>query len=50
MTRQQIADEMTRLQMTGGLTGFQTTRENLPDALRLLAHVMRRSKLSSDRV
>ncbi|MBA3254340.1 MAG: insulinase family protein [Burkholderiaceae bacterium] len=40
MTRQQIADEMTRLQMTGGLTGFQTTRENLPDALRLLAHVM----------
>ena len=41
MTRQQIADEMTRLQMTGGLTGFQTTRENLPDALRLLAQVMR---------
>ncbi len=41
MTRQQIADEMTRLQMTGGITGFQTTRENLPDALRLLAHVMR---------
>ncbi|HVE50645.1 MAG TPA: insulinase family protein, partial [Casimicrobiaceae bacterium] len=41
MTRQQIADEMTRLQMTGGLSGFQTTRENLPDALRLLAHVMR---------
>lgn len=41
MTRQQIADEMTRLQMTGGLTGFQTTRENLPDALRLLAHSMR---------
>ena len=41
MTRQQIADEMTRLQMTGGLTGFQTTRENLPAALRLLSHVMR---------
>ena len=41
MTRQQIADEMTRLQMTGGLTGFQTTRDHLPDALRLLAHVMR---------
>ena len=41
MTRQQIADEMTRLQMTGGLTAFQTTKENLPDALRLLAHVMR---------
>jgi zinc protease len=41
MTRQQIADEMTRLQLTGGPTGFQTTRENLPDALRLLAHLMR---------
>jgi len=41
MTRQQIADEMTRLQMTGGLTAFQTVRENLPDALRLLAHVIR---------
>jgi hypothetical protein len=35
MTRQQIADEMTRLQMTGGLFGFQTTREHLPDALTL---------------
>jgi zinc protease len=41
LTRQQIADEMTRLQMTGGLTTFQTTRANLPDALRLLASVMR---------
>ena len=30
MTRQQIADEMTRLQMTGGLSGFQTTRETCP--------------------
>ncbi len=48
MTRQQIADEMTRLQMTGGLTGFQTTRENLPDALRLLAHVMRASNFPAD--
>lgn len=41
LTRQQIADEITRLQMTGGLIGFQTTRTNLPDALRLLAHTMR---------
>ena len=48
LTRQQIADEMTRLQMTGGLTGFQTTRENLPDALRLLAHVMRAAKFPAD--
>jgi zinc protease len=48
MTRQQIADEMTRLQMTGGLLGFQTTREHLPDALRLLAHVMREASFPAD--
>jgi zinc protease len=41
LTRQQIADEMTRLQMTGGLANFQTTRANLPEALRLLSTVMR---------
>jgi zinc protease len=43
LTRQQIADEMTRLQMTGGLLSFQTTRTHLPDALRLLAEVLRNS-------
>jgi len=48
MTRQQIADEMTRLQMTGGLGSFQTTRTHLPDALRLLAHVMRAAKFPTD--
>ena len=48
MTRQQIADEMTRLQMTGGLLGFQTTREHLPDALRLLAHVMKEASFPAD--
>jgi zinc protease len=41
LTRQQIADEMTRLQITGGPTSFQTTRAHLPDALRLLAAIMR---------
>jgi len=39
LTRQQIADEMTRLKMTGGVRNFQTTRANLGDALRLAAHV-----------
>jgi zinc protease len=48
MTRQQIADEMTRLQMTGGLTSFQTTRPNLPDALRLLAHVLKEASFPPD--
>jgi zinc protease len=41
LTRQQIADEMTRLKMTGSLRNFQTTRENLTEALRLSAHVLR---------
>jgi zinc protease len=41
LTRQQIADEMTRLQMTGGLLSFQTTRANLPAALKLLTGVLR---------
>ncbi|HUN91337.1 MAG TPA: pitrilysin family protein [Burkholderiaceae bacterium] len=41
MTRQQIADEMTRLRMTGGLTAFQVPRDQLPDALRLVAGVLR---------
>ena len=40
-TRQQLADEMTRLKMTGGLSVFRTTRANLPEALRLVAHVLR---------
>jgi zinc protease len=40
LTRQQIADEMTRLKMTGGVRNFQTTRANLADALRLSFHVL----------
>ncbi|GAB4469052.1 MAG: pitrilysin family protein [Burkholderiaceae bacterium] len=41
LTRQQIADEMTRLKMTGSLRQFQTDRAHLADALRLVAHVLR---------
>jgi zinc protease len=48
MTRQQIADEMTRLQMTGGLLSFQTKRQHLPDALKLLAHVMKEASFPAD--
>jgi zinc protease len=47
LTRQQIADEMTRLQMTGGLQSFVTTRANLPDALKLVAQVMREASLEA---
>ncbi len=40
-SRQQIADEMTRLKMQGSLRNFQTDRTNLAEALRLSAHVLR---------
>ncbi|QNA99240.1 pitrilysin family protein [Massilia sp. Se16.2.3] len=40
-TREQLADEFERLRISGGLTHFQTTREHLPEALRLVAHVLK---------
>jgi len=48
LTRQQIADEMTRLKMQGSLRGFQTDRANLAEALRLSAHVMREASFPAD--
>lgn len=41
MTRQQIDDEMTRLKMTGDLFNFQAARSTLPDALKLVATVLK---------
>ncbi|WP_291994596.1 pitrilysin family protein [Candidatus Accumulibacter sp. ACC003] len=41
LSRQQIADEMTRLKIHGGLNQFETTRENLPAALALVAQLLR---------
>jgi zinc protease len=40
-SRIQLADEFERLKISGGLTHFDTTRENLPEALRLVAHVLK---------
>ncbi len=40
-TRQQIADEKTRLKIEGSLRGFRTDRSHLAEALRLSAHVLR---------
>jgi zinc protease len=42
-TRQQIADEMTRLKMTGDLMDFQTNRSTLLEALRLSANTLRQA-------
>ena len=41
LSRQQIADEMTRLKMTGDLFDFQASRSTVVDALRLTASVVR---------
>ncbi|WP_332848096.1 M16 family metallopeptidase [Massilia sp. S19_KUP03_FR1] len=40
-TRAQLSDEFERLKISGGLTHFDTTRANLPEALTLVAHVLR---------
>lgn len=40
-SRAQLADAFDKLKMTGGPTSFQTTREHLPEALKLAAHVLR---------
>jgi zinc protease len=42
-TRQQIADERTRLKMQGGLLAFRTDRAHLTEALRFTAHLLRDS-------
>jgi zinc protease len=39
--RVQLADMFDKLKISGGLTHFETTRENLPEALRLVAHVLK---------
>ncbi len=43
MTRQQIADEMTRLKMNGGPLDFVASRDTLAQALRLSARLLRES-------
>jgi zinc protease len=40
-SRVELADAFDKLRISGGLTHFETTRENLPDALRLVAHVLK---------
>jgi zinc protease len=50
LSRQQIADEITRLKVRGRLTHFETTRDKLPEALRLVAQMLQRPQLSAGRV
>ncbi len=39
-SRAQLSDEFSKLKMSGGLFAFQTTRTNLPAALKLMSHVL----------
>jgi zinc protease len=40
-TKAQLADEMSKLKMSGGVFAFQTTRANLGAAVELMGHVLR---------
>jgi zinc protease len=47
-TRAQLADEMEKLKMSGSLFHFETTRANLPAALRLAAKILRDPSFPDD--
>ncbi|MBL8406313.1 MAG: insulinase family protein [Candidatus Accumulibacter sp.] len=40
LSRQQIADQLTRLKVQGRLTNFETTHDKLPEALELVAQLL----------
>jgi len=40
-SREQLADEFTRLKITGSIFHFETTREHLTDALRLVSQILK---------
>jgi zinc protease len=50
LSRQQIADELTRLKVRGGLTQFETTRDRLPEALALAAQLLSEPSFPPSRV
>lgn len=45
--RQQLADEFTRLKISGNVYNFQTTRDNLAPAIRLVAEVLRHPRFDA---
>jgi zinc protease len=47
-SREQLSDEFAKLKISGGATGFQTTRPNLAAAIRLAAHVLREPSFPAD--
>ncbi|EJN09376.1 pitrilysin family protein [Herbaspirillum sp. YR522] len=47
LDRRQLADEFTRLKISGGIYGFQTTRDNLIPAIQLVSEVLRHPRLDA---
>ncbi|WP_034298695.1 pitrilysin family protein [Herbaspirillum sp. RV1423] len=47
MTREQLADEFARLKISGSVYGFQTTRDNLEAALRLMADILQHPRFDA---
>ncbi|MDB5766799.1 MAG: pqqL [Collimonas fungivorans] len=45
LTREQLSDEFSKLKISGSPTQFQTTRSNLPAALKLVASVLKQPRL-----
>ncbi len=45
-SREQLADQMARLKMSGDAYRFETTRDNLPEALRLMAQILKQPAFS----
>lgn len=45
-TREQLADQMAKLKMTGDAYHFETTHDNLPEALRLMAQILKQPAFS----
>ena len=45
-TREQLADQMAKLKMSGDVYRFETTHDNLPEALRLMTQMLREPAFS----
>jgi zinc protease len=45
-TREELADQMAKLKMTGDVYRFETTHDNLPEALRLMAQILKQPAFS----
>ncbi|WP_050465642.1 M16 family metallopeptidase [Herbaspirillum autotrophicum] len=47
LTRGQLSDEFSKLKISGNIYGFQTTRDNLPKALQLVADILKNPRFDA---